>query len=196
VAPNEDLSQELMKLVGMLRRRLMGLEEELEVRAKQKQEIEILKAGRPKEIYLHARQEHQAFWANASKELSNVGIGVRPGQPEPDNVEENERIWIDLAKVASRCEAMLLIGADPFALDADLDLIGRDRREYIRSRHRKFLPCAVLDKAGLRTDDRFRAARRRGIDWLDGTATGWSSELFMWLKQAAARAADSYGVTS
>lgn len=194
-APNEEFSKEMMKLTGTIRRRLIEIEKELERRAAQEKEVETLKTGDVKQIYLHAREHDRTLWDSTSKELSDVGIEARPGQPEPDNAEEDDGIRSNLARIASRCEAMLLVGANPYALDDDLDLIGRDRREYIRSRHRKFLPCAVLDKnGGLRTDQRLRAARTRGIDWLDGTAPAWRDNLAAWLKQAAGKAADSYGV--
>jgi hypothetical protein len=129
-APNEDVSKELMKMASVLRRRLMEIEEELDRRAAQQKEIAVLKSGQAKEIYLHARQQDRELWDRTSTELIDVGIEVRPGQPEPDDAEENDRIRSNLARIASRCEAMLLVGADPYRGAA----VGGHRRPPLRRR--------------------------------------------------------------
>jgi hypothetical protein len=92
-----------------------------------------------------------------------------------------------------RCDAMLLVGVEGFAVDDDIDLIGRDRRNYIRSRFQKYLPCAIVDCARISTPTRVRAAQNRGIEWLDWNA-GLPGRLRVWLQQSSERAADSYGV--
>ena len=70
-----------MRLASAVRRHLMELEEELERRAAEQKEIENLKAGDVKEIYLHARRDSQSLWDSTSKELVGVGIEVRIALP-------------------------------------------------------------------------------------------------------------------
>ena len=183
----------MINLTGFLKRRLVELDQELTRQAEQRRQIAMLQTGQVAAIYLYGRAEHQARWNETANRLTEVGIDVRPGQPEPATVDEDEKRREQLARIASRCDAMLLVGEDGFALDDDIDLIGRDRRNFIRSRFQKYLPCAVIDCAGISTPPRIRAAQIRGIDWLDGNI-GWPGSLSGWLQQASARAADSYGV--
>jgi TIR domain len=192
-APNTDFSGAMINLAGSLHRRLTELDQELTRQEQQRREIAGLRAGQATEIYLYGRVEHRARWDETAKHLIAAGIAVKPGDPEPETVDGDEKLREQLARVASRCNAMLLVGADGFALDDDIDLIGRDRRNFIRSRFQKYLPCAIVDYSGLGTVPRVHAAASRGIDWLDGNI-GWSGSLRNWLQQASGRAADSYGV--
>ena len=90
---------------------------------------------------------------------------------------------------------MLLVGADQFELDDDLDVIGRDQRNLIQARFQRYLPCAVVDRKGLRSDAFVDAATIRGIEWLDGTRSDWTSEVPPWIARSAATAAAKYGVS-
>jgi hypothetical protein len=195
-APDPDFSSAMNNLTGALQRRLIELDEELTRQEQQRRQIASLQTGQVSEIYLFGRMEHQTRWEETASHLDRAGIGVKPGEPEPATVEEDQGLREKLARIASRCDAMLLVGADGFALDDDIDLIGRDRRNFIRSRFQKFLPCAVVDCVGVRTPQRVRAAQIRGIDWLDVSngRNGWVGSLRSWLQQASGRAADSYGV--
>jgi hypothetical protein len=172
---------------------LVELENELIRQERERRQIAALQARQIAAIYLYGRVDYQDLWRKAERQISGLGIEVKPGEPEPADVEESERFRERAARIASRCDAMLLVGAEGFALDDDIDLIGLDRRNFIRSRFQKYLPCAVVDCAGIRTSPRVRAAQNRGIDWLDGS-NGWPESLKGWLQQASARAADSYGV--
>jgi hypothetical protein len=89
---------------------------------------------------------------------------------------------------------MLLVGADDDTLDIDIDLIGSDRRELIFSGFGRYLPCAVVDMAGLGNPLFIRAAQRRDIGWIDGSQPKWPSQFQAWLSQTAGRTADQYGV--
>jgi hypothetical protein len=191
-APSESFSAAMNNLTGSLRKRLIELEQELALQERQRNAVAALQAGQATAIYLYGRVEHQARWNQTANHLIGAGIDVRPGAPEPETVDEDEKVRETLARVASRCDAMLLVGADGFALDDDIDLIGRDRRNFIRSRFQKYLPCAIVDYDGLGTPPRLHAARNRGIDWLDGN-NGWPDSLRNWLQQASRSAADSYG---
>ncbi len=192
-APNEDFASEMINLTGRLQRRLIELDEELTRQKQQRLQIAALRAGQVSQIYLYARVEQRVRWSDTAQDLANAGITVKPGEPEPATADENETLRETLARIASRCDAMLLVGADGFALDDDIDLIGRDRRNFIRSRFQKYLPCAVVDCAGISTPQRVRAAQNRGIEWLDG-GNGWAGGLKGWLRDASRQAADSYGV--
>ena len=192
-APDSNFSAAMINLTGSLQRRLIELDKELTQQEQQRREIAALQAGQVTAIYLYGRVEHRARWDEAANHLTGAGIDVKPGEPEPETVDEDEKLRERLARVASRCDAMLLVGADGFALDDDIDLIGRDRRNFIRSRFQKYLPCAIVDYGGLGTVQRVHAATSRGIDWLDGNI-GWPGSLRNWLQQASGRAADSYGV--
>jgi hypothetical protein len=195
-APDADFSSAMNNLTGALQRRLIELDEELTRQERQRRQIASLQTGQVSEIYLYGRIEHQAHWNETASYLDDAGIGVKPGEPEPATVDENQGLREKLARIASRCDAMLLVGADGFALDDDIDLIGRDRRNFIRSRFQKYLPCAIVDCARIRTTQRVRAARLRGVDWLDvsNDGNGWLDSLKGWLRQASGRAADSYGI--
>ena len=195
-APDPDFSSAMNNLTGALQRRLIELDEELTRQERQRRQIASLQTGQVSEIYLYGRIEHHVRWNETASHLDGAGIGVKPGEPEPATVEEDQGLREKLARIASRCDAMLLVGADGFALDDDIDLIGRDRRNFIRSRFQKYLPCAIVDCAGIRTPQRVRAAQIRGIDWLDvrNSSSGWLDSLKGWLQQASGRAADSYGV--
>jgi hypothetical protein len=192
-APNKDFSEAMNNLTGALRRRLLELNEELTRQERERRQVAALQAGQVAAIYLYGRVEHRARWDETAGHINDVGLEVKPGEPEPATADEDERLRENLARIASRCDAMLLVGAEGFALDDDIDLIGRDRRNFIRSRFQKYLPCAVIDCAGIGTPPRVRAARNRGIDWLDAN-NGWPGSLKGWLRQASARAADSYGL--
>jgi len=192
-APHEVFSVAMNNLTGALQRRLVELGEELMREEHQRRQIAALQAGQVGAIYLYGRVDHRAHWDETANQLTSVGIDVKPGEPEPPTVDEDERLRQNLARVASRCDAMLLVGAEGFSLDDDIDLIGRDRRNFIRSRYQKYLPCAVVDCAGISTPLRVRAAQNLGIDWLNAN-NGWPVILKGWLQRASACAADSYGV--
>jgi hypothetical protein len=171
LAPNEEFAAAMINLAGALRKRLCEIDEELTRREHERRQVAALQAGQVKAIYLHARDEHRRWWEETSHRLDSIGVEVKPGDPEPSTTDEDESLRGNLARIASRCDPMLLVGVDRFALDDDIDLIGRDRRNYIRSRFQKYLPCAIVDCVGLQNEQRLRAARNRDIAWFDALAS-------------------------
>jgi hypothetical protein len=193
-APTEAFNAELITTAGVIHRRLTEIREAFDRRAAEAAQVRALDAGTSgvRSVYLHGRQREKEIWSRTAEELTRLDVEVQPFQPAPDD-DEGET-WNTLSKVASRCEAMLLVSADPFELGADLDMIGRERRNYIQSKFRKFLPCAVVDRTGLKNDLFLRAAKLRGIDWLDAQTPGWGGSFQSWLVDAAKRTAAKYGI--
>ncbi len=191
--PNKEFSEEIIKLATYLKQRLRELDAEIEQQAKAQADVEKLQGGNAA-IYLYARQAHRDCWLSTSADLDALGLQVRPGEPEPADADDDERQRKDVARIASQCQAMLLLGADGLALDADLYVVGHDRRNYVQSRYQKALPCAVVDRTGtLCTAARQRFASRLKIDWIEGTGPEWPGNLEAWIKRrASAQAADGY----
>lgn len=193
---HEDFQKEILKMANTLRLRLVALVEEIELKEGADVEVEKLQAGNAA-IYLYARQEHSDQWRSTSADIQRLSLQVRPGEPDPPDVDEDARKRKELAGIASRCQAMLLIGVDGLALDADLDVVGYDRRNFVQSCYQKALPCAVVDRLGsLGTPARKAYASGLQIDWLNGSGADWPGNLDTWLKErASVTAADGYGVS-
>ena len=193
VPPNDRFLDEIRKLAIYLTKRLIELKTEIKQQKAAQEEVRQLQAGNAT-IYLYARQEHGNFWQSTSDVLKGLGLQVLPGEPEPPDADDDERQRKDLARIASRCQAMLLVGVDGLALDADLDVIGYDRRNFVRSLYQKALPCAVVDRTGtLGTEERQSRASKFQIDWIEGSSPEWPGNVEAWIKRrASAQAADGY----
>ncbi|WP_397421936.1 esterase/lipase family protein [Phenylobacterium sp.] len=192
-APNPLFARALFSHAGFIRNRLNTLRDELEMLQAQKVATAIQANGKLRQVYLHGRPEHSDAWARAAEDLDKAGILFQPlagPEDDPDDPKAAHRF----VRKASRCEAMLLVGADDDTLDIDIDLIGSDRRELIFSGFGRYLPCAVVDMAGLGNPLFIRAAQRRDIGWIDGSQPKWPSQFQAWLSQTAGRTADQYGV--
>lgn len=196
--PSPAFNTALINEAGAIARRIEELKGELRRRAAEERQVRLMAAGAatgaPPPIYLHGRARERPLWDKVAADLTTVGMEIRPSRPAPDDDEQTP--WGNYSKVASGCVAMVLVGNDPSDLDVELDVIGRDRRNYIRSRFGKFLPCAVLDRAGLKTPQAERSARLRDVDWLEAGHDDWPLTFKSWLETTAARVtADKYGVT-
>lgn len=193
-APSPAYSAELINTAGVIHRRLVELDSEARRRVAEAEQVRALDAGTAgvRSVYLHGRVRETDLWNRTADELTRLDVEVRPVAPAPD--EDEADVWKSLSRVASQCEAMLLVGGNAFELDADLDVVGRDRRAYIQSKFSKFLPCAVVDRTGLKNDRFLRAAKLRGIDWLDARTPEWGDGFRGWLGDAARRTANKYGL--
>lgn len=191
-APSQEFNTQIINVAAVISRRLQELDEQLKRQRVAQSQVSQLKSGAPEAIYLHGRASHAAEWRRTREELLDLGLEVRPTAPAPDDDEGSA--WTSLSRIASRCDAMLLLGADRYELDDDLDVIGRDQRSYIEARFQRYLPCAVVDCSGIGDDAFMSAARTRGIDWLDATRNGWNRDVPPWLAHAAGTAARKYGV--
>lgn len=191
-APCKAFNAAMIDLSSVLRNRLQELGQELDRRAAEMNQVRDLLSGSPRSIYLHGRASHRAEWRETRDQLLELGLEVRPLSPAPD--DDEGPAWPKLTRIASRCQAMLLLGADQFELDDDLDVIGRDQRNLIQARFQRYLPCAVVDRKGLRSEAFVKAAAVRGIEWLDGTKSGWTDDVPPWIARTAETAARKYGV--
>ena len=184
----EKFVNELVDVSSRIARRLRMLATELEDIHRQRLEKQQLAASGEQIVYLYARESHDRIWQSAWDELRISGYIVEPGGPEPIIPEREEEIGSERVQRLKRCSALLLLGADPVHLDTDMGAIGYDCRNLARSRWKKHLPCAVIDKVGvgLRTPQRLSLAQESyGIGWVDATAQGWTGELRTWLAQNA-----------
>ncbi|WBH16815.1 hypothetical protein [Sphingomonas radiodurans] len=194
-APSPAFSAELINTAGVIHRRLMELDSEARRREAEAQQVRALDAGITgvRSVYLHGREREADWWNRTADELTQLDVEVQPiTGPAPD--EDEGDVWRSLSRVASQCEAMLLVGGNAYELAADLDVVGRDRRNFIQSKFSKFLPCAVVDRTGLKNDRFLRAAKLRGIDWLDARTPEWGDGFRGWLGDAARRTANKYGI--
>ena len=90
---------------------------------------------------------------------------------------------------------MVMVAADGVKLDFDLDVVGRERRNFIASKYKKYLPCAVVDRAGgLAKPARLSNARRFDIDWIDAPSCNWPQYIRTWLSASAGKVRQRYGL--
>lgn len=191
----DGMEDSFLKFASFLCRRLKELDEELEQRARQAALVAGLGEGKFERIYLYGREDERDAWASVYDDLDRIGVMVSPGEPEPLDADDDSRKREAYARMASRCEAMVMVGNDPIKLDCDLDVIGHERRQFIWSKYKKYLPCAVVDRNGaLGQDWRIRNAQRRKIDWLRTDDCDWPGCIQTWLKGSAREVADRYGI--
>jgi hypothetical protein len=191
----DEMHAAFMDMVDTIQRRLRALDAELTERSKKSEVVKWLELGQAERIYLYGRSDDEAEWEAVWKELDTLGIDILPGEPEPLDADDDTRKRNEYARLASRCDAMVMVGADGLKLDFDLDVVGRERRNFIASKYRKYLPCAVVDRKGdLARPARVSNARRFGIDWIDPNACDWPDYIKVWLQSSADKVRQRYGL--
>lgn len=185
----------LFDMAHNIKRRLEQLDAELTEKRKKSELVHWLERGEAERIYLYGRRDEEAEWEAVWTEIDRLGIMVEPGEPEPLDVDDDNAKRNQYARLASRCDAMVMVGADGPNLDFDLDVVGRERRNFIASKYKKYLPCAVIDRNGsLSRPARMSNAKRFGIDWIDPTACDWPDYIKTWLQSSADAVRGRYGV--
>jgi hypothetical protein len=185
----------LFDMAHFIKRRLEQIDAELTEKQKKCELVSWLEQGQAERIYLYGRSDDEGEWDAVSQELDRLGIVVYPGEPEPLDVDDDSAKRAQYARLASRCDAMVMVGADGLKLDFDLDVVGRERRNLIASKYKKYLPCAVLDRSGsLARPARVSNARRFGIDWIDPNSCDWPDYIKVWLQSSADSVRQRYGV--
>lgn len=190
-----EISAPLFEMAVAIQSRLCALKAAgIETKARTA-EVGRIGGGNIDQIYLYGRADEADEWEATWKEIDALGISVMPGEPEPLDADDDADKRLSYAKMASRCDAMLMVGADGLKLDFDLDVIGRERRNFIASKYQKYLPCAVVDRRGdLKRTAREGNAKRFGIDWIDAQSGNWPNDIRLWLKSSAGKVGQRYGL--
>jgi hypothetical protein len=190
-----EVSAPLFEMAVAIQGRLRALEAAETERKAKAEGVGEMEDGLIKNIYLYGRADEASEWEATWKEIDAVGIHVLPGEPEPLDADDDADKRLSYAKLASRCDAMLMVGSDGLKLDFDLDVIGRERRNFIASKFQKYLPCAVVDRRGdLKRTAREGNAKRFGIDWIDAQSGDWPSDIRRWLQSSAGKVGERYGL--
>ena len=190
-----EMNQAFMEMATQIQRRLRAFDSELTEKARKTELVDWLEKGEIERIYLYGRSDEVAEWEATWKELDGLGIMVTPGEPEPLDADDDSAKRSEYARLASRCDAMVMVGADGVKLDFDLDVVGRERRNFIASKYRKYLPCAVVDRGGaLGKPARLSNARRFDIDWIDAPSCNWPQYIRTWLSASAGKVRERYGL--
>ncbi len=182
--------KELLVLVGRLALKLEEIRRRLDERARAQAVAARLQSKGGQVVYLHGRGEHARSWDRVADALSQGGLVVLPGEPDPvvNDARRIQEIRHRRIETMSGCDALLLVATDDGrAVDADLVVVGRLDRNSARAMSNQPLPCALLDVAGpsIRTPQRQNAARSLNIDWIDATREPWTPAVQGWLLSAA-----------
>jgi len=182
----------LVDLTGDMMQRLRAIREILVERRQSEAEAARLAAD-GQVIYLHAREEQAPVWEKTGETLEALGFAVVPGEPDPVKREPKaaRNVADRRVETLSACDGLLLLGTDDgAALDADLVVVGRKDRHSARDRSDRLLPCAVLNMNGqdIATPRRKSMARSLGIDWIDTSNGGWTTDVRSWLTEASRKA--------
>lgn len=190
-----EISAPLFEMAIAIQRRLCALEAAEAEKEAKTEDLGGLTGGKIDKIYLYGRADEASAWETTCEEIQAAGINVLPGEPEPLDADDDADKRLGYAKLASRCDAMLMVGSDGLKLDFDLDVIGRERRNFIASKYQKYLPCAVVDRRGdLKRTAREGNARRFGIDWIDAQSDDWPNDMRLWLQSSAGKVGERYGL--
>ena len=190
-----EMHQAFREMASQIQRRLRAFDSELTEKARKTELVDWLEKGEIERIYLYGRNDEVAEWEATWKELDGLGIVVTPGEPEPLDADDDSTKRNEYARLASRCDAMVMVAADGVKLDFDLDVVGRERRNFIASKYKKYLPCAVVDRAGgLAKPARLSNARRFDIDWIDAPSCNWPQYIRTWLSASAGKVRQRYGL--
>ena len=190
-----EVSAPLIEMAVAIQNRLCALDSALTEKEAKVGEVRRIEDGKIDKIYLYGRADETAAWEATWKEIDALGITVMPGEPEPLDADDDADKRLGYARLASRCDAMLMVGSDGLKLDFDLDVIGRERRNFIASRYQKYLPCAVVDRHGdLKRTAREGNAKRFGIDWIDAQSGNWPNDVRLWLQSSAGKVGQRYGL--
>ena len=178
----------LQTMVMSLTRTLTGLRKGQQERLRREAEASKLVADVGQIVYLHGRSGDATTWEQAHNRLADSGFIVMPESPE--TVETDPRRALEQrqnrVRTLSACDALLLVGHDGRALDADLVMIGRQDRQSARAMgENKLLPCAVLDDAGTidASPRRKQIAAGLGIDVIAAAAEQWPPQVRTWLQR-------------
>lgn len=195
----DEVEKQLLDLASNMAQALRTLDADLAQLAEKTSKTKLvdwLARGDVERIYLYGRTDEEQEWEATWKEIDKLGIEVMPNEPEALDAEQDSQRWQEYARLASRCDAMVMVAADAVKLDFDLDVIGRERRNLVHSKYKKYLPCAVLDRVGnLARPIRVDRARRFDIDWIDAHACDWPDYIRVWLQNSADKARRRYGLS-
>jgi hypothetical protein len=187
---NSEFRRALVDLSGQIGIRVSKLGEAL-VR-KREMEANLAKLGNDSGqlIYVHARARNKKNWEKAFNDLAEAGYGVVPVAPEPEYQDEQQAnvATKEIVRTLSACDGLLMVpDSDPYALVADLTVVGRQWRNSARSIARKPLPCAVVDGGQVvEAKERVQlSAKTLRIDWIDGALANWTGQMKHWLATAA-----------
>jgi len=193
-SPPPEISETVLEMAVAIMAQLCGLDAALTEKKHRADQIRKLTAGTDGKIYLYGREDEADAWEATWKEIDTLGIAVTPGEPESLDADDDADKRLQYARLASRCDAMLMVGSNGPKLDFDLDVIGRERRNFIHSTYQKYLPCAVVDRGDLKRLARESNARRFGIDWIDTHCGTWPNALRTWLQDSATKVGARYGL--
>jgi hypothetical protein len=189
------IAPSLMELANQIARALRALDATIEEKARKTELVGWLESGDIEKVYLYGRCDEVSEWEATWKEMDDLGIVVTPSEPEPLDADDDSIKRLQYAKLASRCDAMIMVGGDGVKLDFDLDVIGRERRNFIASKYKKYLPCAVVDRTGmLNRPARLSNAKRFDIDWIDAGSCDWPDYVRTWLRSSADKVRQRYGL--
>lgn len=192
-----EMHQAFMEMASHIQRRLRAFDSELTEKARKTELVDWLEQGQVERIYLYGRSDETSEWEATWKEIDDLGIVVTPGEPEPLDADDDAAKRTEYARLASRCDAMVMVAGDGVKLDFDLDVIGRERRNFIASRYQKYLPCAVIDRGGrLAKPARLSNAKRFDIDWIDAGSCDWPDYIRTWLQASAGKVRQRYGIAA
>jgi hypothetical protein len=181
---------ELLDMVGRISQRLKEVKKRLDEKRAAVQQASRLRAISGQVVYLHGRAQFAKAWETAAAQLSDNGMVVVPGEPDPvlNNPQALQDMRRQRVEAMSGCDALLLVSApDARAVDADLVVVGRQDRNSARALSNHPLPCALLDHVGeaIRTERRQAAARSLAVEWIDATQPAWPPAVQQWLATAA-----------
>jgi hypothetical protein len=189
----KDVRVALLKLSGALYYKLGQIKTDLARMRKEKEDTQRLAAQDGQTIYLHGREDEAKTWERTAVDLVEAGYIVVPGEPDPVGSEPARLTELRETRVEtlSACDALVLVGRDGRALDADLVVVGKHDRQSARARSKRWLPCALLDTIGaeVATPMRRTTARMVQTDWLDATHDRVAPVVKNWLVQKASEAA-------
>lgn len=185
----------LIELASQVARRLRAFDGELTGRKHRAALADSLAEGNVESIYLYGTSKKAAEWDAVRKAMEKLKISIKPGAPEPPDLDDDAEVRDTYYKLASRCDAMVLVGSDGPTLDLDVDVVGRQRRNLIASKYGKYLPCAVVDRHGVLTNDaRVNNAKRFDIEWIDAKACDLPGRIRGWLQESANGLRQRYGL--
>ena len=181
---------ELLTLVGRLGLKLDEIRKRLDEQRRAREGAAKLAAAGGQVVYLHGRTESATAWEGAAAALSQSGLVVVPGEPDPvvNDTQRLQEIRRQRVETMSGCDALLLVApGDGRAVDADLVVVGRQDRNSARAMSNRLLPCALLDSTGaaIATPQRRTAARSLKVEWIDATQESWTPAVQQWLLDAA-----------
>ncbi len=186
----------LLELAGALYQKLDQVRADAERLRAAKADTHRLAGSAGQTIYLHGRADRAADWERTAEALLGGGYAVLPGEPDP--VERDparlDAIRERRVETLAACDALLLVGSnDGRAIDADLIVVGKHDRHSARARSNRWLPCALLDTAGIAVATAVRRSTARIVqaDWLDATHDPVVPLVQRWLVDKAAQAGAS-----